>query len=185
MAEVTLQNSVAALLKEVEDKKLTVLLPINWVDGNNINLSVSIPEGFKPLQPPSDWENAMIIEFIPKAETADEWSEIITLLKIVGKKVPASFLTDMLKSGFKNSDPNLTIWLEGQDKNSNYEISNLGLSYRNNGVLEVFGSENYSGPVDCVGVQYTIRSKNGEEKLAIEKIKNFLKTNAQVVNAKK
>lgn len=170
--------------EKIKDKQVNVYLPINWTEKNSINLAVSVPYGYKPLQPPEEWQEAVIIEFIPKEETAEQWTEIITLIKILGKKVSSSFLSDMLKTGFKTVDENLSVWLDKKDQTADYEISELGISYQNSGVLEVFGSENYSGPVDCVGVQYTIRPKAGKEEESVEKIKAFLKNNVKVLDTK-
>lgn len=40
-----------------------------------------------------------MIEYIPESESATSWTEIITVNKLIGKKVPAKLYTD--KSKFK------------------------------------------------------------------------------------
>jgi len=56
------------------------------------------------------------------------------------------------------------------------------MSYDLNGRHEVLGSRYYSGPFDSVGIQYTIRTLQGQsDEYTVEKIENFFKSNAQVV----
>lgn len=66
-------------------------LPINWVSSPKYNLEVSIPPGFISLQPFQVWsdEKTNLIEFVPKGEDGENWTEIISIDKHIGKKISA------------------------------------------------------------------------------------------------
>jgi hypothetical protein len=61
-----------------------------------------------------------------------------------------------------------------------YLFATLVLSYNLKGRHEVLGCQYYSGPVDCVGVHYTIRSLEGQtDDALVDKIKSFFKANTR------
>jgi len=81
------------LTEEQQNYKKIFLLPINWTEGAQDSLEVSIPEGYRCLQPTSMWVTSSLFEFIPVNEEADNWSEIITIERLVGRKIKASDLS--------------------------------------------------------------------------------------------
>lgn len=170
-----------------EDYKINFFLPINWASAPKYNLLVAIPEGFRSLQPSSSWteDTTPLIEFIPKKEKEADWSEIITIHKMIGKNISAEQMLDQLKTSMLAQTKNGKVWKEKFMKETSFSFGILGLTYDLDGKHEVFACKYYSGPYDCVGVQYTIRPKNAsEEAAAKEKIENFFLEHTRVETSK-
>ncbi|MBA3958015.1 MAG: hypothetical protein H0X51_06450 [Parachlamydiaceae bacterium] len=163
-----------------KETKLTFMLPINWVPPTKCNLVVTIPPGYKPLQMPSTWEEATLIEFVPQNESQDEWTEIISINKLIGKKMSASRLVDEIKSTFlKNHEARILQTKSSHDLS--YESAQMSAAYNFEKYHEVLGCRYYSGPYDCVGLQYTIRPKKEETDVEIaQRIERFFDANAIV-----
>ncbi|QLH35919.1 MAG: hypothetical protein HWD61_07055 [Parachlamydiaceae bacterium] len=106
-------------------------------------------------------DSTSIIEFIPKGESQDNWSEIITIHKLIGKKINAAMMIDTLKSSILSQTKNGKIWKGSLTRKDAYLFGSLGLSYDLNGRHEILGCRYYSGPYDCVGIQYTLRPVKG------------------------
>lgn len=156
------------------------LLPIDWSKKDHLNLSITIPENFKPVQPLSSWKDLDVIEFIPKNEVVEQWSEIITIQKIINKGISASSLASIILDGFSKTNPTHVISKESVNKG--YEESSFFIDYTYDNKLEVLGAKYLSGPFDIAGVQYAIRLKNKESQdAAIEKIKDFFNENLAVI----
>jgi hypothetical protein len=167
------------------DLQMTFILPINWSAGQNYNFIITIPEGYRSLQSHTEWmENKIpIIEFIPKNEDENLWTEIITINKSIGQKVPASHMTNYLKNAMIKKVENGRIWKDDVSVQPAYMFSTLGLFYNLNKVREVFGSRYYSGPYDCAGIQYTIRPKKDQtDQMTAAKIEKFFNTNTKIIN---
>lgn len=163
-----------------EGNKISFLLPINWAD-KQCNLQVSIPEGYQAIQPSSQWEKSPIIEFIPKGEKADNWSEIITISKLVGSKISAEEMIGLLKNAVIEKNQG-KVWQEKISKEPLYQFALLGISYKIDDRQEVLGCRYYSGPYDCVGVQYAIeKGKDVSEKELISKIDKFFEENTKTL----
>jgi hypothetical protein len=167
-----------------QDAKFRFALPINWSSPVKYNLFVTIPDGFKSLQSTEEMfkENTTIIEFIPNDEPEDNWTQIITVVKFINKKLSAEYSTNFLKNSMLSQVSHGKVWLDTASNEGAYHRATLGLTYDLRGKHEVIGAQYYSGPYDCVGVQYTIRPGSGKsDKEAIEKIKKFFNTNLQVI----
>lgn len=174
-----------SLFAEVEAPlKLSFLLPINWMGSEQINLSVSIPENFVAIQPPETWVQSSIVEFIPKGEDENNWSEIITIHKFLGTQISATAFSAKLKDYMIAQSTNSNVLKIDDSTEDSYQRALLGLAYDYNGKHEVIGSLYYSGPADCVGVQYTIRPEKGmSDETAFAKIESFLKDNTEVITS--
>ncbi len=156
------------------DAHIRFELPINRVSSPKYNLEVSIPPGFISLQPFEAWSDEKItfIEFVPKGEDGENWTEIITINKHIGKKISADILLDLTKKGLLSNEENGNTLKEEVSKQPSYTQAKLTLSYDYKGKHEIVGFLYYSGPYDCVGVQYTIRPQ-GSNLAAVSKIENF------------
>lgn len=156
------------------DNQITFLLPVNWTVNPEYSLKVTIPKGYTSIQPFDEWEQASLIEFIPKGEDKDHWTEIITVNKFIGEKIPADTFVKALKERLVSQIQNNQFYQEDIEKTPNYTRATLLLSYDFQGKHEVMGAIYYSGPYDCAGVQYTLRmGEKLSEAQALEKIVFF------------
>lgn len=156
------------------DNKIVFLLPVNWTVNPEYTLEVTIPKGYTSIQPFKEWEQASLIEFIPNGESKDRWTEIITVNKFIGEKIPADTFVKALKERLVSQIQNTQFYQEDIEKTPNYTRGALLLSYDFQGKHEVMGAVYYSEPYDCAGVQYTLRiGKKLSESQALEKIKDF------------
>ena len=129
-------------------------------------------------------QNSNIIEFIPKNEKEDQWSEIITIVKYIGKSFTAEKVSNALKNSIVSDLKNATVWLDTVSGGSSYHHTSLGVNYELQDKKEILMAEYYAGPYDCIGVQFTIRpdSKLSQEE-AVKKIEDFFSKNVQVINS--
>lgn len=164
------------------DSKIHFELPINWASSPKYNLSVTIPPGYISLQSFEVWsdEKTTLIEFVPKGEDGENWTEIISINKLIGRKVSADILLDLVKKGLMKNLENVKILKEEVSKQPSYIQAKSILSYNDKDKHEIVGLLYYSGPYDCGGVQYTIRSK-ASDSVAISKIENFFNTALQII----
>lgn len=166
----------------LKDKDINFSLPVDWTGTNKVNLLVKIPEGFESIQPFDQWENAAMIEFIPKGEDKNNWSEIVTVHKFLNKGISASDLSKGIAEYISKQSKDYKV-LKNLDATENgYVMSGKVLSYNFQEKNEVLGYKYYSGPADCVGVQYTIRPKATEtnEQIAA-RIESFLASSATII----
>lgn len=169
-----------------EDYTFNYILPINWASDDRYNLTVTIPQGFRALQSQSSWlkKETPLIEFIPKNETENNWTEIITINKYIGQGLSAETMIKNLKNTMLSNVENGKVKSENLTKEPSYIFGNLDITYDLNGNHEIFGSRYYSGPYDTVGVQYTIRAKKDKEEEALKKIEDFFNENTRVIQSK-
>lgn len=168
----------------VDDLKVTFLLPIDWTSNNTSNLSVNVPEGFKPIQSMNAIETG-VIEFIPENETAYNWSEIITIHKFVGSCIPADKYANFIKESIFKAAKVTKSWKIEKSINKS-TVGSFGLDYSYNGNSEVIGALYFSGPYDCCGVQYTIKASSKMNALeARNKIIDFYNNNVKTFNSPK
>lgn len=180
-----LQLFVLPIYSEVEAEKATVnfLLPIDWTEGKQINLAVKIPNNFVAIQPPEAWGDANVIEFIPEGEDANNWSEIITINRFVGKGISAFDFSKSLQKLMIDASTNGTVLKDDQSTQDSYKRALMGLAYDYQGRHEVIGAVYYSGPADCVGVQYTIRpDKNASDQETFAQIEDYFSDNTDVIS---
>lgn len=168
-------------LKADEEKTLSFLLPVNWVFPNKINLMVTIPENFVSVQPMDAWMDSPLIEFIPKGEDVNAWSQIITVNKFIGKQYSAVDLTDMILKNLIEKTSRNEVWSNKKSDETAYKTASFGLTYVFDDKKEVIGAHYYSGPYDCVGVQYTIRpKKDSSENATIDTITSYFDNNVRI-----
>lgn len=167
-----------SLLSSAGASTIRFELPIDWVSQTQYDLEVIIPEGYSSLQDFKDWEKATLIEFVPEGENGDNWSEIITIQKFIGQKIQADILVNLFKEKMLADVTNGKVWVDTQEKIQGYQKATLFLSYDYERRHEVMGGQYFSGPFDCVGVQYSIRS--GDNEKAISKIANYFKESTRV-----
>lgn len=165
------------------DYQTTVLLPINWFNKDKINLQVTIPEGFQADKSIAQFEKSNIIAFYPTDENAINYSEAIILSKMLGKKIKAHQFIKEFKRIVKNDHINVTVWNQTNHTvaANAIQIAFLGLSFDYNNEREVIGALFVSGPYDCVGYIYAVRtSEQLSEEDAIVKIGEFLINNVNI-----
>jgi len=153
-------------------------LPINWNTSSHYELEVTIPSGFNSLQGFDDWDKAILIEFVPEGEDGENWKEIITINKFIGKNIEAGIFVDLLQKQLTPTVENVKVLEKTKEKFPGYEKATLFLSYDYQNKHEILGLQYFSGPNDCIGVQYTIRSKNDQQAMA--KITSFFETATHV-----
>ena len=159
-----------------ENPALSFVFPVDWSVEPRVNLSVDIPPDFKAVQPASSWNQAELIEFIPQQDDVSNWSEIITIQKLINRRISADQLSALLIENLSKT-VKLTVLLN-ERANQGYEEDRFIVQYDYNGRDEVLGAKYVSGPYDSVGVQYTIRLHEGiSQKQAVDKIKSFLDNN--------
>ncbi|MBA2369828.1 MAG: hypothetical protein H0V82_12550 [Candidatus Protochlamydia sp.] len=163
-----------------ENYSINFLLPIDWSTKNHIDLSVTIPKGYRSMEPNSTWDKAELIEFIPINEEPSKWSEIITIHRLEEKNISSEKITDLFLQ--KISEIIKTDVIFNEISNDDYQTSYFMIKYAQNGKKEIMGAKYVSGPVDCEGVQYTIRLKPKQsEQEAIVKIEKFFDQNLNVL----
>lgn len=161
----------------------TFVLPVNWAVTPKYGMVVTIPQGFKPLQPDGELSSsAELLEYVPEGQDGNNWTEIISISKYIGKNIPAIKLVGEIKSQMLAKVTNSKVWVETNSTKPNYVQATLGIAYDYQGKREVMGAQYISGPYDCVGVQYTIRPNLGlTDEAATKIIETFFKANLQVV----
>lgn len=169
--------------KEIEGFQPTFLLPVD-VTKQPVNLSVTVPKGYKSLQPLSGFgkREQVMIEYIPQNDSGDNWSEIITVNKFIGQKISAKTFASMLKTQFMSVAKNVKLIEDKSSKEKNIEDAYFLMRYTHQQKQEIIGAKYFSGPFDAAGVQYTIRlNPDLNEEAAIKKIDDFFKNNVQLM----
>lgn len=156
------------------EASFTFLLPVNVFEGQNINLRIKIPSNFKAIdQPPPPITSLM--EFIPYTDNSPlQWTEMITIAPIMGKKLPASKYMKNMIEGMR-AKTNFVILESKETKYDLYEESYLIGTYTFNFRNEIVLFYAASGPYDLATAQYAILLKNpGDLNPAVDKLKAFL-----------
>lgn len=169
---------------------------------------VSLPKSFKSFEKldSKTARSSPLIEFIPKTESKDNFSEIITVHTLVGSKMKADALAKkliaFLGQQFKLSvlheelsshdNPSQRIIYYEKNKevlekfDNQFPVATYIVKYKVDGKEEVLGFKYVSGPFDCVGVQYTIKLKNKlSQEAAVEKINTFFNKNTFLLETRK
>lgn len=157
------------------------LLPVDHIHKPVSNLRVTLPKAFSSIQSLENFAlpDQIMIEYIPNGESPDNWSEIITIHKFIGRKLQAyPFLKLLKKELASKTIENKVISFDPLKEGAHIERAELIMEYMANNQREVIGALYYSGPFDAAGVQYTIRlnEKMTEEK-AVNKISTYFKDN--------
>jgi hypothetical protein len=96
-------------------------------------------------------------------------------VKYIGKRFKAEALINALKNAMLSKVQGGKIWKNNFQNESAYQKATLLLTYHFADKHEVMGARYYSGPYDCVGVQYTIHPKDNQlDSELIKKLKGFL-----------
>lgn len=147
-----------------EQGKVKFDLPINWSFTPHVDLVVEMPVGYASLQEFDSWEKAPLIEFVPKGENGESWNEIITIHKLINRKIRASNLVTLSKISMLADLKHAKVIEESSEELPGYQKASLFISYDLNGNREILGLEYFSGPFDCIGVQYTIRNEKRRQR---------------------
>ncbi len=179
------ENAPLTIDKNIQtDYQPTFLLPLDVSGKPFYILSVSIPKGFKPLQPLDQFGSPeqTMIEYIPLNESSNDWSEIITVNKFIGRKIKAGILTDTLKMQLLANNEKGKILSSNSTIEKSIEHVSFFMQYVYQNKQEVLGVSFFSGPYDAAGVQYTIRPK-GNQTIddAVKEIKTFFNNNTQMI----
>lgn len=163
-----------------QERGCTFFLPVDWTENRKQDLAVIIPKSYVSLQPEAEWGKAPLIEFIPAGETDYGWSEIITMQTLVAQRISAVALTEKVLQDFARVVKIDTLYQEKTQTMALYICK-----YVHQGKQEMIGLKYLSGPVDCAGVQYTIRPKRGQsEQQVVAKIKRFFEQNCRLIEEK-
>lgn len=167
-----------------QDTNLHFALQINSSPENYTTLTIQLPSGYTALQSPEQWAASQVLEFIPSTESGDNWTHSITITKYLGKKLSASNVIAMIKSSLLSDIQNPQILEENTLTQQGYSKSSLTLSYDRNQGHEIMKALYYSGPVDCVGVQYTIRSSaSKDDQQNLNEINTFFQNNVLLTSS--
>ncbi|MBA3954723.1 AbrB/MazE/SpoVT family DNA-binding domain-containing protein [Candidatus Dependentiae bacterium] len=174
-------NNVESVLtdQDVKDPQVKYNLPINCLlpERDRCNLTVTIPKEFRLLQ------EGALIEFIPKDDkNEDDWSRIITLQPLRGKKASAYIITSDLKNLVSKIAKEVMVLEHTNQDLKAYKKSTLLISYTLNNKREILFAQYFSGPSDCAGCQYTVRLDNSLNNLLqlAGCIQEFITTNIRI-----
>lgn len=146
-----------------------------------------------------------MMEFIPKKESVNNFSEIITLNKWAGSKIRAGAFTKEIIKGLKKKvkvsilkeeisgkkHPAKWSLVNLKDLNSapkevthlNFPVVSYIVKYKLNGQQEILGMKYVSGPHDCSGLQYTIKLDGTiSEESAVKKIEDFFNQDTSLID---
>lgn len=170
--------------KTAKDYHFDFIFPVN-VFSSKVNLNVDIPKNFKPIEQPP---NSGLLEFMPQSDIDPyQWSEIITLIPLIGKSINAKDYIAGLTGRFQDNDPNLTIVETHDQKYPDYQESYTIIKYRTSKFIKTGRDEIVmlyaaSGPYDAVCVQYALALKPNEDIAgAVQKLKQFMTNNVKIV----
>ena len=157
------QTEMATFISQevASGKSLDIMLPINLP----LQLISKLPREFQLA-----WQGPMgtSYEFIPKSEKLENWSQIITFVPLVGKKINASLFNKFVINHIQTqAKPDSLKFLEqsqgsGQINGKNYSWDFQIARYFNpqSNKTEVVSLYSASGPNDCLNIQYTIRPRS-------------------------
>lgn len=160
-----------------EEYSLSYIFPVNVVN-SNVNVTVSIPKNFKAIpQPP----NSGLLEFMPANESDPyQWTEIVTLIPMVGKGIVAKEFLSVLINNIQKNDPDMKILEKNNQINENYQVATAIVQYRTNlfnkrGRNEIVMLYAASGPYDAICVQYALLlGDRPKSEAALLKLKQFM-----------
>jgi len=173
----------ALLRKRAEEGAFVFVLPIDHTVQPLCSLAVTVPKKYKPLQPLESFSPAQsrMIEFIPESENDPYgWSEIITINKYLGSRTSADLFMNRILRSMISKMEECRVLVHSSSKEGAVEEARFLIQYKLRGQQEVLGVVYFSGPYDCVGMQYTVRPKAGQSVAdAVFQVEAFLKKNCQ------
>lgn len=156
------------------------IMPVNWLQKEQINLLVQIPKTFKSVQP---------IDFRPMREfilqtdiDADHWSEIITTNLYTGRKLPAANIVTLIRNGISSTATDIHLIEFNTTSHGHYDSAELIMAYTHHARREFVHARYFSGPADCSGAQYSVWLNHMSEAEAQLKTTAFFKHNVEVYN---
>lgn len=170
----TLVSSHVALA--ADDKNF--MIPLDTNASQKVNLQVAIPNNFKAVPPPP---NSPVRIFIPNNETADEYSEIITVSPLENSNLTASQYIDALISGTQKNAADFKVVEKNTQQARNIEetvaiVTYKSPSYNNRDEISIFYAT--SGPSGLASVQYIIAVKpNDKIENLTQNLYDFIKKN--------
>lgn len=156
------------------------LLPVNHLlpAGQKTTLLIRVPENFRPLGDPMQ----PFAEFIPKMDAdVNNWSEIITLQTVVGKRVPASYLVDALKQQFAHTAGQFRVLYQSVESMATHAIATLVIKYMHNNRKEIMLARYVSGSYDCAGFQYAIDATNKPQADVVTALEDFAEEQTSLI----
>lgn len=172
-------------LFEHKDLQFTFLFP---VIGDEIKLKVTIPKNFKPLEGNPEAE---LLEFIPNTDKDPyQWSEIISLTKILGTGITAKEYISKMEELFKeNVDARAKVLEREQHSYDGYQDASSIIQYHTEKRDEIVILYSVSGPLDIANVQYALplpSSPSSEMvRKTVQKLHDFIKNNLEVMKDEK
>ncbi len=176
-------TTVKTTISTSEGTKISLVLPINVIQNNNVNLSINIPEEYKSIS----GVGTGLMEFIPKTDIEPyAWSEIITVFPYIGEKLSAKMIVYKISQEIKQVGKDARVLDEKYYSSFGYEQGYAVLVYTHNGRREVIKVYGASGPFDSVMVQKAVlinSDKDIEE--ATRNINNYFNQNVIVLEGRK
>lgn len=168
-------------IHDLNSYAIVLLLPVNILEekGARINLQVNTPKEFKCLQKEAFLKDATsiapMLEFIPKKDNENNWSEILTSHTYIGKSLKADELISYMKENFVKNSTDPKILEEKTTQGDSFDIVTITIAYTHNGRREVVRIKAFSGPADCVSIQYAVALKKGQTEVdAFKKVKLWM-----------
>ena len=171
--------STVPMKKELEDKKITLSLPVNAAVSPKIHFIVKTPSNFKFL-----FQSGNMWEFIPKSQDVNSWTEMITVDAGVGSRITAQQLLEFNKQKFKEG-ANFKLLKERISKSKSYSTVEFVVAYDYKGRREIALGKYLVGPYDCSGFRYTMALTSGiSEEDAIKKIDSYVQEQTGLIELK-
>lgn len=137
-----------------ESYNLKVSSPIFRSSARNIDLDVTVPQGYRPLQTAKQAAKLKLLQFIPIKETPRTWTNMIVLQIIGNQSITASQFVEMIAKKVKEKAPDATILLNDTLPQEDYVKSTLGITYHTGKRREISYMEYFSSEKHLSGIQY-------------------------------
>lgn len=170
--------------KEVDYSKheMNYDLPVNAAATPKVFLSVRAPKNYVAANKAIDafiHSRTTMLEYVPKNETLDEWSSIMTIMLALNEKLQADSYTNNILDDIIASVDRAIVVVQNTENNENYKFSTVAIEYMpESGGTELMVMEYYSGPYDSAGVQYTKTLdhwlERKEAETVVEEMKQFI-----------
>lgn len=160
-----------------DGNKITFLLPINITrqSDTRLHLAATIPESFKSVSKFQIPLNSFI-----KGADASNWSEMITVMAMIGKGMTSSQITGTFKKNILAQDPTAKVIEDKTEPFKNYSKSSLAMVCTIKRP-ELFFARAYSGPYDAAVYQHRIAlTSDVSEKEALKKAKTHEEENVHL-----
>lgn len=177
---------ITSIVNLYANPNTSFILPINdsLKEGERLELTVNIPNGYKALQPKGKFKTDKMAEFIPVSDSDPfKWSKIITVQTMPDSNIDASKLAESIAMKIAKSSPPGKAKLIGMETMDfkDYKAAWVMVNYQYGKRNELLYALYYSGPKDCSGFQYSIALNKGISlKGAIKQIENFVNNDKNI-----